>query len=247
MPRLFFIVFLLVGVVTMGYSSRQYFKGIPVRIAPIANSESFYAVDAEDPSAETNFRTRKTLVRIEPDGTIHTIREIDAALEMSEDVAEESRIVMLGTYGTPPRLYNVTTGELSDVPKGYLRNDNWPEIKGSNVDSLKSHPLLKDLQNLRIFLLPQPDCYLVRATIPGTGGCIATYEKFDSTGGMMSYSTMSPRIYWSVANMKRNTLMKVGDDAPPSLSASGKYLLFHPDDENRKYYPHFVSLEEYVK
>lgn len=249
MPRLFFIAVLLVVFVgATGFSSRQYFNGVPVRIAPIANTESFYVVDVEGPSAETNNRLRKTLVRLEPDGTIHTIREIDTMLEMSEEVAEEGAVVMYGAYGTPPRLYTIATGEISSVPEGYKYNDNWPAVEGRELDSVKKHPLLKDLPSLRIFRLPQPDCYLVRATVPGTGRCIVTHEDSDSSGfASISYSMMAPEYYWSVANMKRNILTKLGDDAPPSLSATGKVLLFHPHDENGKYYPRFVHLEEYVK
>jgi hypothetical protein len=151
-------------------------------------------------------------------------------------------------YGASAMFYMVATGELSDLPRGYLYYDNMLAVEGRELDSLKDHPLVKDLPSLRIFRLPHQDCYMITASVPGTGGCTSTSEIDTVSGyGSETFSMRMPDFYWSVANMKRNTLTKVADNTHPTLSASGKFLVFHPYDENGKYYPRFVYLDEYVK
>ena len=247
MPRLFFISFLLVVVaVATGFSSRQYFKGYPQQAAPIAGTESFYVVVGENPP-EMNCEPRHTLVRLDPDGSITPIREIDAKLYMSEDITDGKTVVM-HQYPKPPLLYTIATGELSPLPDGYKGTDNWHKVEGHEFDSLKAYPLLGDLQGLRIVRLYKPDYYLVSAVVPGSGGCTSTSE-FDSVSGYMSttFSTRGSDFYWAIADIKRKKLTKVALNATPRISSSDKVIFFSAHDTTGKSYPQFVRLEEYVK
>jgi hypothetical protein len=238
MPRLIFIAVLL-GTLT-GCSSQQYFKGIPTRIAPIANTESFYVIDAESGSVTANFRDRSTLTRLDPDGSITVIREIDKALLMSSNVCDGSTVVMYDHRVKQPVVYTIATGELSPTADKYKQRKIWEKVEGQEFDSLTKIPFLKDLVNPVIYRLYKKDHYLIQANIS---------RNYSINGGdtFAPGCFVGPPYYWAIADMKNSKIILRIEDAMPDMSATGRTIFFSVMPPYEKCYPYIVSLEDYLK
>ncbi|HEY6171779.1 MAG TPA: hypothetical protein VIX80_05940 [Candidatus Kapabacteria bacterium] len=238
MPRLFFIAVLLVVVAGCG-SERQYFIGVPAHVAPIAKTESFYVVDAGNRSGETNLRRGSTLTRLDPDGSITMIREIDPTYVMRSDVSDGNTVVMYQDGGKPPLLYRIATGEVSPTTFGPKHKELWQRVEGHEFDSLTNISFLKDLIKPVIFRLYKPDYYLVQADLG------QSYPMNDNSFAPGCFG--GQQFYWAIADMKNSKIILRIEDAMPDMSATGRTIFFSVMPPYEKCYPYMVNLEDYLK
>jgi len=89
-------------------------------ITPIANSESFYAFARKDTSINGKYTEFHSFVRIEPDGTIRELKQLDTSFgTFRANLLDDSTILYDNYRDTAIRLYHIYSGKQKVLLRGY--------------------------------------------------------------------------------------------------------------------------------
>jgi hypothetical protein len=245
MPRAYIIGLVLLAAVAAGFSSRQYFKGVTSTVTPIINSKSFYVIDTSPADGGRTDQLKETLVRVDPDGSIHTIGVIDTPFRMANRGATDTTVILFKSPEHSKWLYNIKTRQMTALPKRYWVREKWVPIDGMVYESLKRQPPIKGMKVKEMLFLGIENCYLVKVQMTESGDFVSTPDGSIDSAAYEPYSMSYVESCWAIVDMQKNTITKLAENARANISWSGKEVLFILLDSNYHDYPYFVNLEDY--